>query len=84
MKQNHHIIVPGTHFELLHGKDKLSTYTFGTHTAQHYFCSVCGVQSFYVPRSNPDGFGINVYCIDDGDLKEVEIRTFEGSDWSKG
>lgn len=25
--------------------------------AKHTFCKTCGVQSFYTPRSNPDGFG---------------------------
>ncbi|PIO61116.1 hypothetical protein TELCIR_17369, partial [Teladorsagia circumcincta] len=36
------------------GEEYLTTYTFNTHRAKHKFCSICGVQSFYVPRSNPD------------------------------
>lgn len=55
MKRNDHVIVPHGDFRLLSGEDKLTTYTFGTHTAKHLFCSVCGVQSFYQPRSNPHG-----------------------------
>jgi centromere protein V len=43
--------------------DLLSLYTFGTHTARHYFCPRCGVQSFYVPRSNPSGYSVNLNCI---------------------
>lgn len=39
------------------GLDNLTTYTFNTHVAQHTFCKTCGVQSFYTPRSNPDGYG---------------------------
>lgn len=35
----------------------MTTYTFNTHMAKHTFCKTCGVQSFYTPRSNPDGFG---------------------------
>lgn len=39
------------------GSENVTTYTFNTHTAKHMFCKICGVQSFYTPRSNPDGFG---------------------------
>ncbi|TKR87970.1 hypothetical protein L596_012286 [Steinernema carpocapsae] len=53
-KQNTHFIVNKKCFELLSGKDNLMTYRFNTGTAQHLFCKTCGVQSFYVPRSNPD------------------------------
>lgn len=53
MKNNYHFVVPESHFFLEAGKDKLTEYRFGTRTAQHLFCSVCGVQSFYRPRSNP-------------------------------
>lgn len=57
MKQNHHFIVPKANFKLLQGMQHLSTYTFNSHQAKHTFCKVCGVQSFYTPRSNPDGYG---------------------------
>uniref|UniRef100_A0A8C6KYY3 Centromere protein V n=1 Tax=Nothobranchius furzeri TaxID=105023 RepID=A0A8C6KYY3_NOTFU len=58
-KQNHHFIVPKNHFTLLQGLENLTTYTFNTHVAKHTFCRTCGVQSFYTPRSNPDGYGEN-------------------------
>lgn len=48
MKQNLHFIVPKSRFTLLTGMDSLKLYTFNTHTAKHYFCKHCGVQSFYV------------------------------------
>lgn len=57
MKQNHHFIVPESKFELVSGETELSTYRFNTKMAEHTFCSICGVQSFYTPRSNPDGRG---------------------------
>ncbi|GFR77355.1 centromere protein V [Elysia marginata] len=56
-KQNHHFIVPKRSFTLLQGKSYLTTYTFNTGKAKHTFCSICGVQSFYTPRSNQDGYG---------------------------
>ena len=45
------------------GHGHITTYTFGSHTAKHTFCSVCGVQSFYHPRSNPDGVAVTLDCL---------------------
>ena len=59
-----HLIVPKSAFRLLAGEDSLTTYTFNTGVAQHYFCSTCGVKPFYIPRSNPDGYDVNVRCLD--------------------
>ncbi|KAB7496990.1 Centromere protein V [Armadillidium nasatum] len=55
-KQNRHFIVPEANFKLLKGHDSLTTYTFNTHKAKHIFCSKCGVQSFYIPRANSNGY----------------------------
>ena len=70
-------------FRLLAGADKLTNYTFNTGVAQHMFCSVCGVKAFYVPRSNPDGYSVNLRCLDDPrDFDEVRIVNFDGrGDW---
>ncbi len=61
-----HLIVPKSRFRLLQGEDVLTTYTFNTGVARHIFCSVCGVKSFYVPRSHPDGYSVNARCLDPG------------------
>lgn len=53
MQQNHHFIVPASQFQLTAGQDLLALYQFGTKKARHHFCKVCGVKSFYIPRSNP-------------------------------
>lgn len=82
-KQNRHFIVPATSFTLLQGKDHLSVYTFGTEQAKHQFCKVCGVQSFYNPRSNPDGVGIMPHCIDQGTIEEVIVKQFDGKKWEE-
>jgi hypothetical protein len=74
-----HIIVPASRFRLLSGKDRLAAYTFNTHVAKHLFCTTCGVKSFYVPRSNPDGFSVNLRCLDDPKgFAEVRIVNFDG------
>ena len=63
---------------LLSGKDTLSTYTFHTHTAQHYFCSICGIYPFHRKRVTPDYFGVNVYCLDQFDPAGIPIRATIG------
>ncbi|GAB2287802.1 hypothetical protein Dimus_022162 [Dionaea muscipula] len=82
MRGNTHFIVPSEKFQLLgDSKQFLTTYTFGTHTAKHTFCKVCGITSFYTPRSNPDGIAVTYKCVDKGTLAHVEIRKFDGRNW---
>jgi hypothetical protein len=76
-----HLIVPREQFELLSGKDDLTTYTFHTHVAKHTFCRVCGIHPFYVPRSDPDKIDVNVRCLDDVDLASISIARFDGQNW---
>jgi hypothetical protein len=74
-----HLIVPRTRFRLLRGAEALSEYRFNTGTARHLFCGRCGVKSFYVPRSNPDGYSVNLRCLDRSTLAEVTIEPFDDS-----
>ena len=76
-----HLVVPASHFVLSSGHDALHTYTFGTGVAKHHFCSRCGIKSFYVPRSNPDGFSINVRCLDGFPDLAMDITPFDGRHW---
>jgi hypothetical protein len=78
-----HLVVPADRFKLLSGGDVLTTYSFNTHTAKHLFCAVCGVKSFYVPRSHPDGFSVNARCIDSDTIEEVTVTQFDGREWEK-
>ena len=75
-----HIIVPAAHFHLLSGAEDLSTYTFNTGVAKHTFCSHCGVKPFYTPRSNPDGYSVNLRCMK-ALPPSVEIEPFDGQNW---
>lgn len=77
-----HLIVPRSRFRLLQGERDLRTYTFNTGTAQHLFCAICGVKSFYIPRSNPDGYDVNVRCLDPSP-KVLEVRPFDGQHWEQ-
>ncbi|KAL9237451.1 hypothetical protein vseg_011997 [Gypsophila vaccaria] len=81
MRGNIHFIVPAPDFQLLSGHSSITTYTFGTRTAKHTFCSVCGITSFYTPRSNPDGIAVTLNCVTSGTLGHVEIKCFDGLNW---
>ncbi len=76
-----HLIVPRAQFRLLAGQEYLSEYTFNTGVAKHLFCKVCGIKSFYIPRSNPDGVDINARCLDSGTLEKIDTETFDGQNW---
>ena len=78
-----HLIVPKERFRLLSGSDELTTYEFNTRTAKHLFCCVCGVKSFYVPRSHPDGYSVNARCLDEGTVEELSVVRSDGKDWEK-
>jgi hypothetical protein len=76
-----HLIVPADRFRLLQGADALTTYSFNTHTAKHLFCSVCGVKSFYVPRSHPDGISVNARCLDPRSIESLTTDVIDGKNW---
>ena len=76
-----HLIVPKARFRLLEGNDELTTYTFNTGVAQHHFCATCGIKSFYVPRSNPDGISVNARCLEPDTISRIHITDFDGRDW---
>ncbi len=76
-----HLIVDADRFRLLQGEDSLTTYTFNTGIAKHRFCSTCGIKSFYVPRSHPEGFSVNVRCLDAGAVQVSRITLFDGQHW---
>jgi len=76
-----HVIVPQSRFRLTAGEDRLTRYSFNTGVAEHLFCATCGVESFYRPRSNPDGWSVNGRCIDDADALDFRVEPFDGRDW---
>ncbi len=78
-----HLIVPAARFRLLRGDDALSLYQFNTRTARHLFCRHCGIKSYYVPRSNPDGFSVNFNCLDEPHFESVRFSDFDGRDWER-
>ncbi len=76
-----HVFATKDEFRITNGADNLTDYRFNTGTARHLFCKTCGVKSFYVPRSHPDGWSINLNCIDDATIGHVDIGNFDGANW---
>lgn len=76
-----HLIVPKSRFRLTSGEDALSEYRFNTGVAKHLFCGRCGVQSYYIPRSNPDGVSVNARCLDRATIEDEQTAPFDGQDW---
>lgn len=77
-----HLIVPASRFRVVTGEEALTSYSFNTGVARHLFCRFCGVKSFYVPRSNPDGFSVNVRCLTPGTMLSVHVSAFDGRTWA--
>ena len=82
MKKNYHFIVPSKNFQLCPSSSSYITeYRFNTNVARHMFCKVCGVQSYYHPRSNPDGIAITLACINQQQIISCERKVFDGINW---
>lgn len=64
---------------VLQGADKLTLYTWGTRTAQHWFCSVCGIYTHHRRRSNPNEYGVNTAILDG-----INPRDLGEVPWSDG
>lgn len=67
-----------TAFRLVSGTDALSKYQFHTHTAQHYFCRICGIYPYHRKRFTPDYIGVNVFCLEGFDPEGIQVRATRG------
>ena len=78
-----HLIVPHGDFRLLSGGDALTSYRFGTRTAEHLFCKTCGIKSFYQPRSHPEAWSVNLNALDDPGALTIHVCAFDGRNWEE-
>jgi hypothetical protein len=76
-----HLMVPHRDFVLERGKGAQTSYRFGTGAAEHLFCRVCGIKSFYQPRSHPDCWSVNFRCLDHGHGLRATSIAFDGRNW---
>lgn len=76
------VAVTSTHdgFRVTQGEDRLATYRFNTKTAEHHFCSVCGIYTHHKRRSKPNELGVNVACLEGvSPFDFSEVIVFDGS-----
>lgn len=78
-----HLIVEPEKFRLLAGEENLREYRFNTGQAVHKFCEICGVHSFYIPRSHPDKIDVNIRCIEGISIDELSVEPFDGANWEE-
>ena len=78
-----HLLVDKEAFKIVSGEDALHCYQFNSGIAQHYFCKHCGIKSFYIPRSHPDGVSVNVNCLDLKDINSLTVTPFDGENWEQ-
>jgi len=67
-------------FRIAQGEEKLATYRFNTMSAEHHFCSSCGIYTHHKRRSSPNQLGVNVACLEGVspfDFRELVV--FDGS-----
>ena len=72
--------VPAGQFKLLSGEESLTSYKFNKGIIDHLFCKVCGIKSFArgKARDGSDTAAINTRCLDDVDLKALQVQDYDG------
>jgi hypothetical protein len=72
--------VPASQFALHSGEGDLTLYQFNKRVIQHFFCSICGVESFARGKAadGKDTVSINVRCLDEVDLASLQLTPFDG------
>ena len=72
------IMIPKENFKLLEGSENLSLYQFNTEIAKHFFCKKCGIYTHHNRKSDPNGMGVNLGCIDEVDPMKFDVIQFDG------
>ena len=78
-----HLIVPHEDFRLAQGREALTSYKFGSGAAEHLSCRICGVKSFYQPRSHPEAWSVNFNALDSSEGLETTVESFDGRNWEQ-
>lgn len=71
--------IPASQLDIQAANGALRSYKFGTRTASHHFCNICGVFTFVETRLNPGSYRVNLGCIDDIAIETLEVIDFDAS-----
>ena len=72
------IMVPKDNFNLIKGEEELALYQFNSNIAKHYFCKKCGIYTHHNRKSDPNGMGVNLGCVDELDATDYDAISFDG------
>ena len=72
------IMISKENFKLLEGSENLSLYQFNTEIAKHFFCTKCGIYTHHNRKSDPNGMGVNLGCVEGLDPMEFDVIQFDG------
>ena len=72
------IMIPKENFTLTKGESDLVLYQFNSNIAKHYFCMKCGIYTHHNRKSDPNGMGVNLGCIEELDATEYDPIAFDG------
>ena len=72
------IMIPKDNFKLLEGSENLSLYQFNTEIAKHFFCKKCGIYTHHNRKSDPNGMGVNLGCVEGLDPMVFDVIQFDG------
>ena len=56
-------------------------FLLGRWTKRFVASRVCGVQSFYSPRSHPGCRAVTIHCVDPGTINSVTTKKVDGVNW---
>ena len=65
--------------QVIKGSENLTLYQWNSKTAEHYFCSVCGIYTHHKRRSNPNQYGFNIACLPNVNPYEFDIKVGDGA-----
>ncbi|OUS29991.1 aldehyde-activating protein [Thalassotalea sp. 42_200_T64] len=65
-------------FKVLKGHENLSTYHWGDHDVNHYFCKTCGIYPFHDTSYEPGKYRVNLGCVSNIEPRELNIVSFDG------
>ncbi|CZF81794.1 Glutathione-dependent formaldehyde-activating enzyme [Grimontia celer] len=57
----------------------LATYSFGSGTAKHHFCSRCGIYPFHQTLRKPGHYRVNLGCLEGVDTTKLPFDVFDGA-----
>ena len=67
-------LLPKEAIKITQGQKNLSIYQFGTNIAKHFFCKTCGIYTHHQRKSDPNGIGVNLGCLDELDSFTIDTE----------